>query len=169
SATLVDTNNPWCDTVTTSEMETCATVAQQTLQATLDSLTQQQGRDMQSWRWDRMHVVLFPHQPFDQVGPLKRFFSRSIAQGGDWSTVNVGPFSFSRPFEQGSVPGYRQIIDLSDPNNGRFLQAIGQSGNFLSPHYDDFLADWEAVRYRPMRFDAESVKRDLKATLRLVP
>lgn len=169
SATLVDTKNPWCDTVTTTEAETCAMVAQQTLQATLDDLTRQQGRNMQSWRWDRMHVVVFPHQPFDQVGPLKRLFSRSITQGGDWSTVNVGPFSFSRPFEQTSVPGYRQIIDLSDPNNGRFLQAIGQSGNFLSPHYDDFMADWQAVRYRPMRFNDEAVKRDLKATLRLVP
>jgi penicillin amidase len=167
--TLVDANNPWCDTTTTTALETCANVAEQTLQATLTDLAAQQGGQIDRWRWDRMHLVVFPHQPFDKVAPLRRIFSRSIAQGGDWSTVNVGPFNFSEPFQQQSIPGYRQIIDLADADGGRFIQAIGQSGNVLSPHYDDYLADWQAVRYRPMRFQAEAVKRAHQATLRLVP
>jgi penicillin amidase len=116
-----------------------------------------------------MHLVAFPHQPFDKVASLRPIFSRSIAQGGDWSTVNFGPFSFSEPFQQQSVPGYRQIIDLADADGGRFIQAIGQSGNALSPHYDDYLADWQAVRYRPMRFQLETVKRAHQTTLRLAP
>jgi penicillin G amidase len=169
SATLADRENPWCDTTSTAERENCAMLAETTLQAALDELTQRQGVQIESWRWDRMHVVAFPHQPFDQVAPLKPLFSRSIAQGGDWSTVNFGPFSLSKPFEQTSIPGYRQIIDMADADGSRFIQAIGQSGNLLSPHYDDFLADWQAVRYRPMRFQPETVRRHQQATLRLIP
>ena len=56
-----------------------------------------------------------------------------MPNGGDWSTVNVGPVDVDHPFNQISIPGYRQIIDLSPANDSRFLDAVGQSGHFLSP------------------------------------
>jgi acyl-homoserine lactone acylase PvdQ len=43
------------------------------------------------------------------------------------------------------------------------------SGHFLSPHYDDFLSDWRAVRHRPMRMDRASIEKGATGRLRLTP
>jgi penicillin amidase len=74
-----------------------------------------------------------------------------------------------RPFEQHSVPGYRQIIDLSPANDSRFLDAVGQSGHVLSPRYDDALQDWSAGRHRKMRMDRAEIERGAIGHLRLTP
>ena len=73
------------------------------------------------------------------------------------------------PYEQRALPGYRQIIDLSPRNDSRFLDAVGQSGHFLSPRYDDFLKDWQAVRHRPMRMERPAIEAGALGTLRLTP
>jgi len=74
-----------------------------------------------------------------------------------------------RPFEQHSVPGYRQIVDLSPANDSRFLDAVGQSGHVLSPRYDDALRDFSAGRHRKMRMDRAEIERGAIGRLRLTP
>jgi penicillin amidase len=112
---------------------------------------------------------VFPHQGLDAVPALRPFLSRSVPSAGDWSTVNVGAVDVDFHYEQRAVPGYRQIIDLSPANDSRFLDAVGQSGHVLSPHYDDFLEDWRTVRHRPMRMDRAAIDQGARGTLRLVP
>ena len=51
----------------------------------------------------------------------------------------------------------RRIDDLSPASDSRFLDAVGEAGHFLSPHYDDFLGDWRAVRHRKMRMTRADV------------
>ena len=92
-----------------------------------------------------------------------------MPNGGDWSTVNVGAVAVDRPFEQHEIPGYRQIVDLSPANDSRFLDAVGMSGHFLSPHYDSFLNDWRRVRHRPMRMDRATIEQGAIGHLRLTP
>lgn len=188
--TLADSKSAWCDDVTTPSAESCTNVITQALSEALADLRVRLGADMTRWRWDQLHITVFPHQPLDSVGPLRRVVSRSIGNGGDSSTVNVGHFGCARtagasasarpaasvrffecaqPFEQRAIPGYRQLIDLADLNGGRFIQAIGQSGHPLSPHYDDYLQDWQAVRYRTMRFERATIEQAQQATLRLQP
>ena len=82
--------------------------------------------------------------------------------------MNVGPVAADALYEQRSVPGYRQIVDLSPANDSRFLDAVGQSGHFLSAHYDDALADWQAVRHRPMRMDRTAIEKGALGRLRLI-
>ena len=92
-----------------------------------------------------------------------------MPSAGDWSTINVGAVAADRRYEQRSVAGYREIIDLSAANDSRFLDALGESGHFLSPHYDDFLSDWAAVRYRPMRMERADIEQGALGHLRLEP
>ena len=73
------------------------------------------------------------------------------------------------PTTQEAVPGYRQIIDLSPANNSRFIDAVGESGHFLSPHYDDFMADWRDVRDRKMRMTRADVDDGALGRLVLTP
>jgi penicillin G amidase len=67
------------------------------------------------------------------------------------------------------VAGYRQIIDLSPGNDSRFIDALGESGHPLSRHYDDFLADWSAVKYRRMRMNRTDVETGATGRLWLTP
>jgi penicillin amidase len=103
------------------------------------------------------------------VGALRPLLSRSIPNAGDWSTVNVGTVLVDRPYTQEAVPGYRQIVDLSPANNSRFIDAVGESGHFLSPHYDDFMTDWRDVRDRKMRMTRAEVDDGALGRLVLTP
>jgi penicillin amidase len=89
--------------------------------------------------------------------------------GGDWSTVDVGSVSPDHLYEQRSVPGYRQVIDLSPANDSRVIIDVGESGHPLSPHYDDFLKDWQAVKLRKLRMNRAEVEQGALGDLRLVP
>src|SRR4029077_9951824 len=127
------------------------------------------GSDMSRGRWDTVHYAVFPHQGLDAVAALRPILSRSVPNGGDWSTLDVGPVDALHPYEQHNVPGYREIIDLSPANDSRFLDAVGESGHFLSPHYDDFQRDWQAVRYRKMRMERAAIENGALGRLRLTP
>ena len=72
--------------------------------------------------------AVFPHAGLDSLATLRPLLSRSVPNGGDWSTVNVGPVDVDRPSSSIPVPGYREIIDLSPANDSRFLTDVGQSG-----------------------------------------
>ena len=159
----------WCDNVRTPPLETCDQMVTMALNAGLSDLQSRMGKDMSRWRWDAVHRAVFPHQGLDSVQLLRPLLSRSVPNGGDWSTVNVGPVAADAPYDQVSIPGYRQIVDLSPANDSRFLDAVGQSGHFLSPHYDDSLADWQAVRHKKMRMDRKDIDAGALGHLRLTP
>ncbi len=167
--TSLDRNPPWCDNTTTPDRETCDQVVTAALHDAVQELSEAMGPDMSRWRWDAVHTAVFPHQGLDSVPGLRLLVSRSRPAAGDWSTVNVGPVAAEARFEQRSVPGYREIIDLSPANDSRFLDAVGQSGHFLSPYYADFLTDWQAVAHRKMRMERLEVDASSIGRLRLQP
>ncbi len=167
--TLDAPTSPWCDDTRTPMRETCDDDVTAALHQAIVQLSKEMGADQSHWRWDAVHRAVFPHQGLDTVPVLHTLLSRSMPNGGDWSTVDVGPVDVDHPFNQISIPGYRQIIDLSPANNSRFLDAVGQSGHFLSPHYDDFLKDWHDVAYRRMRMDKADIENGATGHLRLTP
>jgi len=140
------------------------------LREAIRDLRKKLGPDMKSWRWDRLHRAVFPHQPFQNFPVLQRWFSHSVPGSGDWSTVNAGGmWTRAKPFQQLYGATYRQIADLADPDGGLFILAPGQSGHFLSQHYADYLPDWCAGGYRRMRMTRSTVERDSKSSLTLKP
>lgn len=159
----------WCDNVGTPAVESCDKSITLALDAGLADLTSRLGESMDRWRWDAVHRAVFPHQGLDAVAPLRWLLSRSVPNGGDWSTVNVGPVSVSAPYDQVSIPGYRQVLDLSPANDNRLLDAVGQSGHFLSPFYDDALGDWQAVKLRKLRWSKADYEVGAIGSLRLEP
>ncbi len=167
--TLRSNDAAWCDDVRTPRRETCDDAVTTALHQAVAQLSDRLGGDVARWRWDGVHRAIFPHQGLDAVALLRPLLSRSVPNGGDWSTIDVGPVAVDQPFEQRSVPGYREIVDLSSANDSRFLVDVGESGHFLSPHYDDFLPDWEAVRHRKMRMDRADIERGAIGHLRLIP
>ncbi len=166
--TLNTNDAAWCDDVATEKKETCEDAVNVALRTGIADIEQRLGSDMTRWRWDAVHPAVFPHQ-LGAVAALRPLLSRSVPNGGDWSTVNVGAVDALHPYEQHSVPGYREIIDLSPANDSRFIDAVGESGHFLSKHYDDFQRDWQAVRHRKMRMARAEIEAGAIGRLRLTP
>jgi penicillin G amidase len=159
----------WCDNVLMPGVETCHETALVALKDALKDLEKRLGSDMAKWRWGDLHRTVFPHNPFSQVSFLQPLFERSIVTGGDHFTVNPSPYKLDAPFDAGWVPSYREIIDLADLRNSRFMHTTGQSGNFLSRHYDDLIPLWRGVQYVPMYWDKAQVSANSEGTLRLEP
>ncbi len=147
-------------------VENCEETAQNALDKALDDLGERMGDNMSNWRWDRIHITQYPHNPFSQVSYLKWLFHRTIPNGGDRYTVNVAPVNLTQPYVQTHSPGYRHIVDMADIPNSRFMITTGLSGNVLSNHYDDLIRRHRDVEYLPMLFGRENVNGD---TLRLEP
>ena len=167
--TLASNDDAWCDDARTPRKETCDDAVTGALHDAVAQLGERLHGDVARWRWDDVHHAIFPHQGLDAVAALRPLLSRSVPNGGDWSTIDVGPVAADHPFEQRSVPGYREIIDLSAANDSRFLVDVGESGHFLSPNYADFLPDWSAVRHRRMRMNRDKIERGAIGHLRLDP
>jgi penicillin amidase len=140
-------DSAWCDDVRTPAVETCEAFQAESLGRALEILRSRLGADPAGWRWERLHRAVFPHDVFHEVPLLRRFFDLEIGQGGDGATVNVGAFAQDGSFEMDEGPGYRQIVDLTEPVRGRYVITTGQSGNVFSRRYRDQLPAWRAGRY----------------------
>jgi len=134
----------------------------------LADLRSRLGDDQASWRWNRLHHAVFAHNPLGYLPVLELAFSRRVPTAGDESTVNVGPYGIGDYGQYGGAM-YRQIISLGSPQDDQFILAIGQSGHVLSPFFDQYLSDWQAGRYRPLRQDRSQIAQSRTQTLRLTP
>lgn len=151
----------WCDNVRTPQTETCSDMAQQSLTSALGILTERMGSNMSNWRWGTIHQTQYPHRPFSDVSYLKSIFHRSIENGGDGFTVNVASVSQDDPYNQYHVPSYRHVVDLQEMARSIYMTTTGQSGNVLSPHYDDLIERHRDVQYLPMSFGRDAVSGDV--------
>lgn len=167
--TLRERDESWCDNVKTDGSEDCAMIVNEALSAGLQKLQQRMGDDMNTWRWDRIHNLVYAHQPFSGLPVVGGIFDRSVPYAGTWGTINIGNPALEANFEQYQGPSYRQVIDMGSTENDLFISSTGQSGNALSPHYDDYLTDLAEGRFRPLRFDRAAVERDQESLLRLEP
>jgi penicillin G amidase len=94
--------------------------------------------------WGDIHKLGF--QPLDsQSEPTLQ-----VPYGGDDNTVNVGIFN-EEDFSATQGVNYRQIVDLSNPDNSLFVNPPGQSSDFNSENYADQLPLWQQGEYLPMR------------------
>jgi len=63
----------------------------------------------------------------------------------------------------------RLVIDVGSWDDARVVLAGGQSGNPLSPHYDDLLALLPQGESVPLPFSPEAVRAATREVLRLMP
>ena len=73
------------------------------------------------------------------------------------------------PFANTASGGFRAIYDFADLDRSVFSVANGQSGHFLSRHYDDFAEIWRAGDYVPMSLAREDAETGSIGVLRLSP
>ena len=69
------------------------------------------------------------------------------------------------PFAHVHGAGYRGIYDLARPQNSRYIIATGQSGNPLSPHYNDFVDRWRNGEYLTLTGTREALRTNALGVL----
>ena len=162
----------WCDDIGTSRKETCEDRLVGALDQALDEITASLGPDMSTWRWGALHQATFTHRILSKVPVIAWWANLSIGSDGGDNTVNRGKTireMSEHPFNHTDGSGYRAVYDLSDLDNSRFMIATGQSGNFLSSHYDDLLSLWRDGEYIFIAGERNEVKRSANGSLLLQP
>ena len=106
-------------------------------------------------------MPMFPHQGLDTVKFLRPLLSRSVPNGGDWSTVNVATGRGRRAVRAAhTFPATARSSTCRRPTTAVSSTPSAESGHFLSSHYADFLPDWHDAsiarcagerRHRPRR------------------
>ena len=90
---------------------------------------------------------------------------------GDNTTVNQGGLDFAHPLTAGQVwlPALRSVIDVGRWDEARFAVLGGQSGNPLSPHYDDQVGAWQSAEGVVVAWSEAAIAARTDATLTLRP
>ncbi|MGF1699751.1 penicillin acylase family protein [Photobacterium makurazakiensis] len=158
--TLKNNSSGWCNYLRREGTQDCLELLSISLDHTINELERELGSNINNWQWGNAHKAHYPHFPFsdpnfgpdlpdDVEYPWDFVFHRSISAVGGGYTVNVAPASFAEEsrFAQFYGATFRQVIDMSEPHQAAFSLSTGQSGNVLSPHYDDMLPRHQQGRY----------------------
>jgi len=126
------------------------------------------GRSRSRLAWgDNRPLVL--HHPLGRVRWLSRVFNLGpIPCGGDTDTINqaaVLPLAPLAPAD--NIASLRVVIDVGEWSNSRFVLPGGQSGNPLSPHYEDQWPLWQRGDGIPIAWTPDEVRRATRETLTL--
>ncbi len=145
----------WCDIRQSAPVETCTDMARKALDDALIWIGETYGTALESLRWGDAHQARHDHEVLSEAPILRHFVNiRQSTSGGDntllrGATSGRGP----DPFQNVHGAGYRGVYDFADPDSSVFITSTGQSGHFLSRHYDDLAQLWRRGEYIPMSLD----------------
>jgi len=160
----------WFDGPNTSEVEGLREIIVKSFRESTVYLDKKMGSQTRDWVWGKIHTLTIKH-PFGKSSPLMGYFLNigPFPMGGSIVTVNPQPYRLSNPWEGYHGASLRYIIDFSNRKNSLRVIPAGISGNFMSRHYDDQVELWRTGKYRPFVLDRESVKKDRRHVLTMVP
>ncbi len=162
----------WWDDVTTPETETRLDIISTSVNSALKTLERNYGStNPGDWKWGEIHTLTHNH-PLGEVKALKKYFSvgpipimggREVInnQGHNLDTTGI--------FNVIMGPAVRTVIDLSNMNGAVSINPTGQSGHFLSKHYDDQAQMFADVEFRPQLMDSVDVANGTKSILIFEP
>ncbi|MBI6629047.1 penicillin acylase family protein [Pontibaca salina] len=167
----IDGASAWCNVRQSARTETCTDMARLALDDALVWIGERYGTALESLRWGDAHQAMQDHQILGDVPLLKYFVNiRQSTSGGDNTlqrgrTIGTGP----EPFRNVHGPGYRGVYDFADPDSSVFVISTGQSGHFLSRHYEDLAQLWRRGEYIPMSLDMGLARAGAVGVTQLVP
>ncbi len=167
----VDGAAVWCDVIQSAPKETCTEMARMALDDALVWIEEEYGTALESLRWGDAHQATHDHQILGSVPVLRYFVNiRQSTSGGD-NTLQRGRTAGKgdAPFENVHGAGFRGVYDFADPDSSVFVISTGQSGHFLSRHYDDMAQLWRRGEYIPMSLDEGLARAAAVGVTRLLP
>lgn len=139
STFLKNTDSKWWDNVHTPQKETKNQVFLKALETTSSELVAQLGNDKTKWQWGKVHSIEHKH-PLGIIPVIGKWFNVGpIAVMGGRETINNLDFSMDSTgmYKVTYGPALRRIIDFGNPSLAQSVNPTGQSGYFMSKHYND--------------------------------
>ncbi|MEN8118784.1 MAG: penicillin acylase family protein [Bacteroidota bacterium] len=150
----------WWDNVNTDEIEKRADIFNLAFEQIIEELEKQLGENIDEWKWSKVHIL-------EHVHPIGR-------SGGVLADVfNVGPFHVmggqqvinnidfnlngSGLYKATYGPAIRILLDFADLENSISVLPTGQSGRFMSKHYDDQAEMYNTGKFRKQMMDRNEI------------
>ena len=167
-------NDPslWWDNIHTRDIkETRQMIFARSFDQAIRALTLRFGRDISGWQWGKIHTLEHQH-PLGRRKPLNVPLNVGpfAAMGGNETIVNLG-FKLNSKGQYPVLfgPTMRIIIDFADIENSLSVNPTGQSGFFLSDHYDDQAPLFNSRRFRKQMINRTEIENSSIGTLILLP
>lgn len=164
--------SPWWDDIrTVDKKETREDIVVMAAQKTVSLLKKSSGDNPEKWTWGKIHTLTHAH-PLGAIKPLNKFFNVGpfVVDGGS-EVINNLHFSLDTTgyFAVTGGPALRKVTDFSDIENGMTVSPTGQSGNVMSPHYDDQAEMFATGKFRKMMMNRDEIIKTAKNKLLLKP
>lgn len=153
----------WYDDITTPDIkESGKEIINKTLKESLEITRGKTWGDLQSFKMEH---------PFAVVPVLKDLLHLSYGPwewGGTLGTPNQSYSTYNENhFDVIIGCSWRFIIDFANPDAIKMVLPAGNSGNPMSPHFDDFLDMWRSGKYWTVPLSKEKVYHSANSLLKL--
>lgn len=177
---MVLNNSRFFDDRDTPAVETRDTMIVRAMTEAVRMLTDSLGTEPINWRWENMHQVSFesPYFANKQSAPKGGYQQLVVTyilnrgpfgvRGHTTSPIS-GQYRWDAPFRQVAGASWRRVIDLANTAQSWSVIPGGQSGNALSPAYDNQLDLWLDGKYRIFDHNSEVRFREDMTSLTLNP
>ena len=128
------------------------------------------GENAVNWQWGAVHTIEYVHvlgrkKPFNflfNVGPFPC--------PAEFPSINKFKSKMGdHEYKVSSLPSTRRLIDVYSPEDSWSIIPTGNSGNFMSPFYDDQAQMFIQSQYRKILFTDEQIKKNSSHVLYLLP
>jgi len=163
--------SPWWDDIHTPEKESAKDIFANSLQITLDELSDQLGKDIDDWDWKKVIIAEHPH-PLGSKKPLDKIFNvKTDPIPANDEAVNKLAFKLNGEgiYRVTSGPAMRILIDFQNIQKSLSVLPTGQSGNRFSKHYKDQANLYAKGKYRYQLMDKKDIIKSAEEPLILKP
>ena len=128
------------------------------------------GDDWSRWSWGGLHKVVFEHPLAGIVDEKQRALFNVGPQplGGSDLTLNKAAYRAS-DFGVTHGPSWRLVADVGNWDDSWAMNAPGQSGDPLNPHYRDLMPLWAAGQYIRLPYTRGAVEAAARRRIQLEP
>ncbi len=157
---VFNVNDPLWDNIKTQRVESGRDIVTKSLIQAREYLQDKLGNVTSRWKWGRLHTAEYVH-PLGRVKPLNYLFNIGPvpAAGGRFVINNMGHKKETNDFRAMHAPATRRIIDMGDIENSWGILPTGNSGNLMSPHFDDQLSLYHEGKYRKQLMNWNEIRQ----------
>ncbi|SCK39407.1 penicillin amidase [Streptomyces sp. WMMB 714] len=135
-------------------------------------LTSKLGKDIETWSWGRLHLLLLKNQTIGTEGPG---FMQWLLNRGPWDlgggedAVNATGWNAAGGYEVVWVPSMRMVVNLDDFDKSRWINLTGASGHTYNPHYVDQMDKWSEGATLKWAFSEKAVEKATEDKMAFTP
>ncbi len=177
---MVRNDSRFFDDRNTPSIETRDTIIVRAMTEALNYLTDSLGTEQINWRWENINQLKFESPYFaasadtHNHGYLKLIVTYMLNRGpfgsrGHTTSPMSGQYDWRNPYRITGGATWRRVVDLSNTSQSWSVIPGGQSGNALSPAYDNQLDLWLEGKYRIFEHNSEVRFRDDMPQMTLKP